>query len=234
MFKHVRNNSGASIIFVVIVAVVFLLAGASVLTAANLMSNTSIKNHTNKQLYYYAKSAADVISQEMVKNDGFAYEIINHIGLLGSTYITSENNVKEEVDVPSEIVFDCGISLFNSGVAYDEVKYDNVKIRLSGIKLIKSQKYQNASGQDYNVVEKYDLEIEKVTISFVTRYRGEEYKLALDYAFSAKGGREAVCQRINSIVNDITDLNLQPLFNKAIDWNEFDRIFVRVHQNEVH
>jgi len=78
------------------------------------------------------------------------------------------------------------------------------------------------------------LEIEKVTISFVTRYRGEEYKLALDYAFSAKGGREAVCQRINSIVNDITDLNLQPLFNKAIDWNEFDRIFVRVHQNEVH
>ena len=52
--KYIRNNSGASIIFVVIISVVFLLAGASVLTAANLMSNTSIKNHTNKQLYYYA------------------------------------------------------------------------------------------------------------------------------------------------------------------------------------
>ncbi len=238
MFKHVRNNSGASIIFVVIISMVFLIAGASVLTAASMLSSTSIKNHTNKQVYYYAKSAAEVVSKEIVGDEGFGYEIINYIGLIGATHNNGKNNTEELVDVPAEIVLDCNITLLKNStpyddVEYDDVEYDNVQIKLSGIQLIKFQSYQHKSGNTYDVVERYNLEIDSVTISFVTRHKGEEYKLALEYTFSAKGERKAECQS-NGGVNGIKDLNLSPLHSKHIDWREFDRIFVRVHQNEVH
>jgi hypothetical protein len=229
--KYIRNNSGASIIFVVIISVVFLLAGASVLTAASMLSSTSIKNHTNKQVYYYAKSAAEVVSKEIVGDEGFGYEIINYIGLIGATHNNGKNNTEELVDVPAEIVLDCNITLLKNSTPYDDVEYDNVQIKLSGIQLIKFQSYQHKSGNTYDVVERYNLEIDSVTISFVTRHKGEEYKLALEYTFSAKGERKAECQ---SIGDSVEDLNLSPLHSKHIDWREFDRIFVRVHQNEVH
>ncbi|MGI6528774.1 MAG: hypothetical protein ACOX3J_03640 [Clostridia bacterium] len=232
--KYIRNNSGASIIFVVIISMVFLIAGASVLTAASMLSSTSIKNHTNKQVYYYAKSAAEVVSKEIVGDEGFGYEIINYIGLIGATHNNGENNTEELVDVPAEIVLDCNITLLKNSTPYDDVEYDNVQIKLSGIQLIKFQSYQHKSGRMYDVLERYDLEIEKVAISFTTRHNGEEYKLALEYTFSAKGERKAECERRTNPVSSIRDLNLSPLHSKHIDWREFDRIFVRVHQNEVH
>jgi hypothetical protein len=232
--KYIRNNSGASIIFVVIISVVFLLAGASVLTAASMLSSTSIKNHTNKQVYYYAKSAAEVVSKEIVGDEGFGYEIINYIGLIGATHNNGKNNTEELVDVPAEIVLDCNITLLKNSTPYDDVEYDNVQIKLSGIQLIKFQSYQHKSGNTYDVVERYNLEIDSVTISFVTRHKGEEYKLALEYTFSAKGERKAECERKTNPVRSIRDLILSPLHSEQIDWREFDRIFVRVHQNEVH
>ena len=87
---------------------------------------------------------------------------------------------------------DCNITLLKTVPLMMMLNMTMYKIKLSGIQLIKFQSYQHKSGRMYDVLERYDLEIEKGAISFTTRHNGEEYKLALEYAFSAKGERSRV------------------------------------------
>ena len=217
MFKRIKDDSGASIIFVVIISLVFLLIGASVLTAVSVSSKASHRNRLNKQLYYYSKSAADTINDSINKDYGLGHEIINYIA----------SKMMEEEELPTEMVLDCNISLEKNGVNYDDVTYQDVKIKLSGIYTMKTQGYEKIQ-ENYHVEESYTVNINSVTISFVTKSMGEEYKFSVDYSFNARGDRQGVVSG-REPVNSIDDLNLNEL-DKVVQWSKFDRIYLRVHQ----
>jgi hypothetical protein len=218
ILNKLKDKSGMSIVFVVIISVIFLIIGASVLTAASVSAGASIKARDNKQLYYYAKSAGDAINKSVKDNSGIGTEIVDLITEL----------LIEDREIPATLTLNSYINLQDvNGFNLPDLIDDNVIVKLTGIHCEKEQNYVK-NGNYYDITESYRIRVSKVVISFKTNYKSLEYRMNLEYGFSAIG------QRIGSVytegpVNSIADLDLSVL-PKQVIWLTNNRTLLRVFQ----
>ncbi len=165
-YKYMNNKKGISIIFVVVIMVVFLIIGASVITAASVSRGTAVKNIDNKQLYYYAKSTLKLIDDSVDSNNGIGVSILNMI----------VKHTKNESSIPGS--FNCTLRLSEiNGSQNNDVAYENVIVTL--VNPVCEVKQTSP--------EEYIVRISKMTISFETVYRGQHYLLNVDYSCAADG-----------------------------------------------
>lgn len=221
MNRYVRNKSGASMVIVTIIFVIFLALGVSVLVAASVSAGASAKNRDNKQLYFYAKSAAETINSSMQADNGIGYEIAN---MIASVMMRDHN------DVSPDMTFDCNIFLTENGVVFDGVSFEDVSVRLSGVNASKTQSYTAIPGSpgNYNVKEDYSITVTGLTVTFVTSYRELEYRMDILYSFSAAGTREGNATGTGTVTS-IDDLNLSSLPG-TVTWNHCDVTFIKIYQ----
>lgn len=218
MLKYLKNKSGASMIVVIIIFIIFLVLGVSMLVASSVAAGTSAKNRDNKQLYFYAKSAADTIDSSVQAPNGLGNEIIN---IVASMMINNQT-------VPSEMELSCNLSLLEDGTTYDEVSYEAVSIKLRGIEAIKTQNYTINYYANYKVTENYNINISRMTITYTTSYKGLKYRMDIEYAITASGKREGNVSGTEP-VRSIDDLNLNAL-SSSVSWTEVNKTFVRIYQ----
>ncbi|HBU12454.1 MAG TPA: hypothetical protein DEB31_06925 [Clostridiales bacterium] len=79
MKRRIREKSGASIFFALILMIVLLTIGTSVLAAATATMNSAASLIGDKQLYYAARSVADTVTRGILEDTDMAEAWENYI-----------------------------------------------------------------------------------------------------------------------------------------------------------
>ena len=154
-----RAKEGASIVIALILLIVFLLVGISVLTASEASVQSTAALRENKQLYYYARSTALAVTENLtdVQNDALANTLVKMV----------------EAE-PERREYTCDLSA--DGMPADFLKEDGsgslnaepLQITLKGVRFDENGGLRS---------------VDRLTVAYCFYYREQIYKMTADYSY---------------------------------------------------
>lgn len=85
-----KNEKGSVLVWAVVIIMIFSVFTAAALAVSYSMHNRSVRKNTERQLYFTARSAAVLVSNEMVSPNGSS--LINEV-VKNKTNIVTANNI---------------------------------------------------------------------------------------------------------------------------------------------
>jgi hypothetical protein len=172
MTAFFKSKSGASIIIALIIMILLLAIGTSVLIAATSSANNATNLLNSKKLYYFARSVADTVTEDIVGENGVLGNYIVDAVEAGS-------NGNENI---ADMEFDCEIS---GGASMPDSFKDPADANLLNMEPLK------ITARNITLSQGQLVSIGTLKIDFVINYGDsseQQYRMSAEYRYGPSGG----------------------------------------------
>lgn len=165
--RSVRQNRGESMVYVIVLLMVFVILGGAVLTASASASATASARIAERQAYYYARSTLDVLD-EAVREGKLGQAVRDAV--MDALVQSGLSSLRYTKDAPLTLVYRPGVS----AAPLTDIVFSDVTITCTG----RAESGTQATGMQ---MTKAALQLRTVDLDFSVGYQNQTVAMHIQY-----------------------------------------------------